>query len=73
MRSREAYCGKKSSTGGFKGPRASLRAQAPTQRKHMEIASEIRITKSPRKLGHMHAIFDDLFRWAIVAVMVDNS
>src|SRR5208282_4153049 len=44
-----------------KGARQCPERAPPTQRKHMENASETRTTKPQRKLGHMLAIFKDLF------------
>jgi len=44
-----------------KAPRQCPERAPPTQRKHMENASETRTTKPQRKLGHMLAIFKDLF------------
>jgi hypothetical protein len=44
-----------------KAPRQCPERAPPTQRKHLENASETRTTKPQRKLGHMLAIFKDLF------------
>jgi len=58
---RAAECGTKASPRDRKGAPAMPRTRAPYARKHMENASETRTTKPQRKLGHMLAIFKDLF------------
>jgi hypothetical protein len=54
-------CGTKGLPCNLKGPPLTFERAPPAQGKHMENASEIRTPKSQRKLGHMLAIFNDLF------------